>query len=183
MNPRKITFLLLWGLLLSGCTSIVSKNLREQADQTITFHQVFQNPAEHKGKVVIWGGEIIETVNRKDGMTSLEVFQRPLGWRDEPRETLDSGGRFIALIEKYLDPYLFRKGAKITVAGPILGEEVRPVGQLDYRYPVISVKQIYLWQNYVYPPVLSPPYAYYDPWWPYPYGPWPWWRFHYYYRR
>ena len=184
MIQRKFFLLFLLILFLPGCASVVSKNLRDQADQTLTFQQVFQNPNGYKGKVVIWGGEIIETVNRKDGTTSLEIFQRPLGWRDEPRETLDSGGRFIALVEKYLDSYLFRKGAKITVAGEVSGEEVRPVGQLDYRYPVVSGKQVYLWQDYAYLPALAPPYSYYyDPWWPYPYGPWPGWRFHYYHPR
>jgi len=59
----------------------------------------------------------------------MEVFQRALGWRGEPKETTASEGRFLVLIEKYLDPYLFRSGKKITVAGEIEGEKIKPIGK------------------------------------------------------
>ena len=94
-------------------------------------------------------------------------YQRPLGWREEPQETTASEGRFLILADKYLDPYLFRRGKKITVAGEILGEKIKPLGEMDYRYPILSSKQIYLWPEYYYRPY---PYIYYDPWWGYPYG-------------
>jgi outer membrane lipoprotein len=153
----------------------VSKNLREQADTTLTFQQAFRNPNEYKGKIVIWGGDVIQTINQKDGTTLIEVFQRPLNWREEPKETVASEGRFLVLAEKYLDPYLFRRGKKITVAGEILGEKIRPLGEMDYRYPLVSSRQIHLWDYYYYYP-----YYYYDPWWwGYPY----WWRPNFYYYR
>ena len=125
-------------LFISGCAHVVPKNLREQADPALTFRQVSQHPSQYKEKIVIWGGDIIETVNQKDGTTLIEVFQRPLGWREEPKETVASEGRFLILTKKYLDPYLFRRGRKITVVGEILGEEIRPIGKMDYRYPLLS---------------------------------------------
>ncbi len=122
------------------------------------------------------GDEIIQTTNQRDGTTLMEVFQRPLGWRGEPRETLSSEGRFLVTFEKYLDAYVFRRGRKITVAGDVKGERVRPLGEMDYRYPVVLGREVYLWEEYYYDPY---PYPTYYPWWGYPY----WWHFGVFYHR
>lgn len=154
-------FGLLFFILLSGCLPI-SKQLRAQADRTLTFQQVFQNPETYKGKIVIWGGEVIETFNQKDGTTLIVVLQRRLDWMEEPKFK-GSEGRFIIHVEGYIDPYVFRRGRRITVAGEILGSKVMRLGELEYPYPLLRSKQIYLWGEYYYYP-----YAYY-PWWYYPY--------------
>ncbi len=159
--------LLLSLMSLTGCAHVISKDLRMKSDPTLTLSQVRNDPEAFKGKMVVWGGEIIETLNLKGGSTQIEVFQRSLGWRGEPKETALSEGRFLILSDQYLDPYLFRKGRKITVAGEILGEKTKTIGEMEYRYPLISSKQFYLWPDYYYPH----PY-YYDPWWPYPYWRW-----------
>ena len=88
------------------------------------------NPNFYKGKSVVWGGEIIETENQKDGTTQIEVFQKPLGWGEEPKDTVDSEGRFLVIADKYVDPYLYQTGRKITVAGEIRGEEIKPLGKM-----------------------------------------------------
>ncbi|MBP1695528.1 MAG: outer rane lipoprotein Slp [Deltaproteobacteria bacterium] len=145
---------LIFGLLLlilfSGCTPI-SRDLRAQADRTVTFRQVFQNPEAYKGKVVIWGGEIIETINQKDGTTLIVVLHRPLDWMEEPKFQR-SEGRFIILAEGYVDPYVFKRGRRITVAGEILGRKVMRLGELEYPYPLLQSKQLYLWGEYYYSP-------------------------------
>jgi len=179
---KRIQFLLLFSVILfiSGCAHVISKDLRGKADLSLTFGQVNQNPNAYKGKLVVWGGELVQTENQKDGTTQIEVFQKPLGWRGEPKDTGYSEGRFLILAEEYLDPYLFRRGKKITVAGEIQGEKIKLLGEMDYRYPVVSSKQIYLWPVYYYP--TYPYYYYYDPWWGYPY----WWGgfgFYYHHHR
>ena len=177
MKSRFTWFLLLsFIILLSGCVHVISKDLRIKSDPSLTLSQVHQNPDTFKGKLVVWGGEIIETVNQRDGTTQIEVFQRPLGWRGEPNETYPSEGRFLVLADKYLDPYVFQRGKKITVAGEIQGENLKSLGEMDYHYSIVSSKQIYLWPEYYYQPY---PY-YYDPWWGYPYG-WGGFGIHYYY--
>ena len=174
---RRLQFfsLLFLLLLVSGCAHVISKNLREAVDPSLTFGEVFKNPDSYKGKTVLWGGEIIQTLALKDGRTEVEVFQRPLGWRGEPGETARSEGRFLVLVDKYLDPYLYRRGRRVTVAGEVLGEKNKPLGEMEYRYPLISSKELYLWEDYYYRPY---PYPYYYPWWyyrpywwgrPYPY--------------
>jgi outer membrane lipoprotein len=151
-----------------------------KADPSLTFREVFQNPNAYQGKTVIWGGDIVQTINQKDGKTLIEIFQKPLGWRGEPKDTPASEGRFLVIADKYLDPYLFRRARKITVAGEILGEKTRTLGEMDYRYPLLAGNQIYLWREYYSYPSPYYYYPYYDdPWWGYPYH----WRFHFYYHR
>jgi outer membrane lipoprotein len=179
----RLSWLLCVLFILTGCAPVISKNLREQADLSLSFGEVIRNPDAFKGRTVIWGGEIIETSNEENGETVLEVFQRPLNWREEPQETVASEGRFLVRVEKYLDPYIYRRGRKITVAGEILGSEVRPIGKMEYRYPLILSKEIYLWTYYYYP-YYAYPYPYYYPgypWWGWGWG-WGWgrgWGYHY----
>ena len=67
----------------------------------------------------------------------------------------------------YIDPYVFRRGRRITVAGEIQGKKIMRLGDLEYPYPLLQSKQIYLWGEYYY--YYYPyPYPYY---WHYPY----WW--------
>ena len=176
-NRFQWLLLLLLVLLFSGCGHVISKDLRAKSDSSLTLAQVHQNPEAFKGKWVVWGGEINEAVNQKDETTLIEVFRRPLSWRGEPKNTIYSEGRFLVLADTYLDPYVFRRGKKITVAGEMTGEKTKLLGEMEYRYPLLSSKQFYLWPEYYYPPY---PYYYYDPWWIYPYG---WWGFgfNYYY--
>jgi len=167
MKSRHQLFLpILLLLLIAGCGHVISKDIRVNSDLSLTLKQVRQNPDAYKGKSVIWGGDIIETINQQDGTTQIEVFQRPLGWEEEPKDTVASEGRFLVIAKEYLDPYIYQSGRKITVAGEIHGEETRLLGQMSYRYPVLLSKQIYLWRVYPYYPY---PYPYYSPWWGYPY--------------
>jgi len=181
MNRLLALFLTILFLFLTGCAHVISKDLRVKADPSLTFGEVYQNPNAYQGKTVIWGGEIIDTTNQKDGTTFVEIFQLPLSRWGEPNDRYPSGGRFLIVTEKYLDPYLFRRGRKVTVAGEILGEEFRKLGEMDYRYPLLSGNQVHLWRDYYARPYTSP--YYYDPWWGFPYG----WRFgfgvHYHHRR
>jgi outer membrane lipoprotein len=165
VRPSLLIFGVLLIILLQGCLPI-SKQLRAQADRTLTFRQVFQNPEAYKGKIVIWGGDVVETINQKDGTTLIVVLQRPLDWTEEP-EFNRSEGRFIIFVQGYVDPYVFRRGRRITVAGEIEGRKVMRLGELEYPYPLLLSKQIYLWGAYYYYP-----YPYY---WYYPYGYPYWW--------
>jgi len=160
VRPSLLILGVLLIVFLQGCLPI-SKQLRAQADRTLTFRQVFQNPEAYKGKIVIWGGDVVETMNQKDGTTLIVVLQRPLDWQEEP-EFNRSEGRFIILVPGYVDPYVFRRGRRITVAGEIQGTKVIRLGELEYPYPLLLSKQLYLWGEYYYVP-----YPYY---WYYPYG-------------
>jgi len=143
-------FYLVFGLLLmvlfSGCSPI-SKELRDQADRSLSFQQVSQNPEAYKGKIVIWGGEIIETIVQKDGTTLIVVLQRPLDRGKEPKIER-SEGRFIILSEGVIEPYIFRRGRRITTGGEILGKKVMRLGEFEYPYALLRSKQLHLWEEY-----------------------------------
>lgn len=170
MKKGSLLNILFFGLILlvSGC-AVMSKELRTEAEKDLSFEEVFKDPDLHKGKVVIWGGTIVDSKNTKDG-TLLEVLQKPLDLVGEPRDVDQSGGRFLALYEGFLDIAIYTKGREITVGGLVQGKRVMPLGEIRYTYPVILVKEIHLW------PEVSrdrvPPY----PYWGYPYWGYPWWH-------
>ena len=167
VRPSLLIFGVLLIVLVQACLPI-SKQLRTEADKTLTFQQVFQNPEAYKGKIVIWGGDVVETINQKEGTTLIVVLQRPLDWTEEPKFNR-SEGRFIILVEGYEDPYVFRRGRRVTVAGEIQGRKVMRLGELEYPYPLLLSKQLYLWGEYYYYPypyLYTYPYYYrYYPWW------------------
>jgi outer membrane lipoprotein len=169
-GPQKFLLIIFVILFLTGCSHVISKDLRQQIDPAITVKQVFDNPDAYKGKMILWGGEIIQTMNQKDGSTLIEVFQTPLGWREEPKETkasVTSEGRFLIQFPTYVDSYLYRRGRKITVAGEVQGAMTKTLDEMNYRFPVIVSKQIHLWDEYSNPTPTSS-YYYYDPLWDYP---------------
>src|SRR5262245_357636 len=59
-----------------GCTHVISDTLRQQAQPPVPFAELRVNPEAFRGRTVIAGGEIIETVNLRDS-TRIEVLQRP----------------------------------------------------------------------------------------------------------
>ncbi len=148
---KRAYFLLFFFIIFSGCAHVISEDLRAKADSSLAFNEVFRNPSNYKGKTVIWGGEIIQAVPQEDGTNLIEVLEWPLGWREKPRRTVSSLGKFLVLSKEPLDLSLYKKGTKITVAGEIegsiLGEEIKSVSDLTYHYPLLLEKQIHAWKH------------------------------------
>ena len=172
-NCSKLGFFVLLFLITFGCAYPISENLRQETQKNLSFSMVLQDPMAYKGAIVIWGGKIIKTFNRKHG-TEILVLQTPLNWRERPEGEESSRGRFIAKSPGYLDAAVYRAGRKVTVAGEVSGKETLPVGEIEYTYPVVIIREIHLWPKekaYYYPP---PDYYWgwglYPP--PYPYGWW-----------
>ncbi|NWG02795.1 MAG: Slp family lipoprotein [Syntrophaceae bacterium] len=159
-------------MVISGCAYPISKELRQEVTKDITFPMVLQDPTAYMGSIVLWGGIIIETMNHPEG-SEITVLETPLDYMEEPEPAKHSRGRFVAKTSKFLDPEVYKQRKRITLAGEIVGKEVKPLGKSEYTYPVVLVKQLYLWpkeRRYIY----SPPYYWYDPYWVYPYGPYGW---------
>ena len=157
-------------LLASGCAPVISKELRTQIATDITFRQVRENPDAYKGTLLLWGGIIVGAKNVEGG-TLIEVLQKPTDRLGRPKDVDESGGRFIALYEGYLDVALYAQGRGVTAAGEIKGKRVQPLGDIEYQYPLIAIREIHLVKEERYYPY---PYWWYPPWWYYPY-PCPWW--------
>jgi outer membrane lipoprotein len=190
MQARKKN-LYLWGLIGwlalagMGCAHVISDSLRQQAAPMVSFAEIRANPEALKGRTVILGGEILHTSNLREG-TRIEILQRPLSSSGTPVLTDQTGGRFMAFCEEYLDPAVYAPRRRITVAGQVLGSYMGKVGEVDYLYPLISCAETHLFPSAraevsrytAYPWWYGDPYFY--PWTvgPYPYAFWgPYWRY------
>lgn len=150
-------------LNMTGCAHVISSEMREMAKSRPSFSAALANPEAYKGQTVIWGGIILDTINREDA-TLIVVLETPLDYEGMPTERWRSEGRFLAKVGRYVDKEVYRPDYPITVAGEIEGKEVLPVGDAQYTYPVVLLKEDHLWT----PP--RPPYYYGPP--GYPFGFW-----------
>lgn len=154
---RKILiFALFFSLILaSGCAHVISEDLRANVDQSLTFKDVQKTPNTYKGKLVVWGGEIIQNLPQDNGTTLIEVLEWPLGWREEPKRTVSFYGKFLVLLKgPSEDLSLYKRGTKITVAGEfegsMPGEKVKSISDPTYRYPLLVSEEIHLWKSRFY---------------------------------
>ena len=134
----------LTGLVMTGCAPVISQQASKDVDQSVRFEQVLEKPDAYEGKIVLLGGEIMKTENFPD-KTLIIVLQRPLGFQKKPATNGSSKGRFIISAPGFLDPAIYRPHRKITVVGVVAGKEVRPLGETEYTYPIISKRELYIW--------------------------------------
>lgn len=133
----------LMSLTIFGCAHVVPQELRDRADRNIDTDALFKDPEAHKGSFVILGGIIVSVRNTNEG-TYLEVLERPLDSYERPQDTDKSRGRFIVLNDGYLDSAVYAKGRGVTVAGEVTGKTVRPLGEIQYLYPLVKSRKLYL---------------------------------------
>ena len=96
--------------------------------------------------LTIGPGTIIEATNLREG-TRLAILQYPTGSRDRPRTDRLSGGRFLLLAPGYLETAVYRPGRAITVVGEVRGQQVLPLDDTTYRYPLFVPRELYLWRE------------------------------------
>jgi outer membrane lipoprotein len=147
-------------LVVNACTPVISPQLRDQADRDLTYAALASRPDDFKGKIVVLGGTIAQAVPKPQG-TEIEVVQKQVSSSGEPYLTDKSEGRYLVVVDRFLDPAIYRSGRDITVAGEVQGSMLRRLGEIDYRYPVIAAAELYLWKR----PASPPSYPY-----PYPFG-------------
>jgi outer membrane lipoprotein len=138
------TIILGLALILAGCAGGISRQARSQVTYFGPFNSVQQQPETHKGETVMWGGRVIETLN-KDGSTELSVLQLELTDQGFPVDNDKSQGRFIIRSAQFMDPAIYPEGTLITVVGRIEEPESRLIGEMPYVYPVINVIEIKKW--------------------------------------
>jgi outer membrane lipoprotein len=151
MKVRTAKTLCLFGMALlliaSACTHPISKQLRKEAQKdNLLFATVLADPAAYKGRIVLWGGRVIEITNNKAG-TEMIVLETPLDFLGVPEAAQSSRGRFIARIPKFLDPAIYLADRDITLAGEVVGAEEKELGETTYKYPVVMIKELHLWEK------------------------------------
>jgi outer membrane lipoprotein len=167
----------LWVLTSMGCAHTVSESVRQQAVPPVPFTQLRAEPDAYVGRTVIFGGDILSTRNVEQ-KTFIEILQKPLDRSETPQVTDQSGGRFMALCDGYLDPAVYAEGRQITVAGRVIGTHTGKVGEIEYVYPLLACLETHLLPRAT--AVAGYYYPYPDPWYWYP---WYWYRKPFFYHR
>lgn len=168
-------FILLMVLgLLSACTHVISRGSLKQVDAKITFAALLKDPSAYAGKVVLLGGVIVNTINKQEG-TLIEVYETALDREGKPVNTDVSEGRFLALYPGFLDSEIYRPGRKVTLTGTVVGAKVQQVGEIQYRFPYLLVKEIHLLKVEEYADYAQYDVSFWGGWW------YPWWGYPGYY--
>ena len=166
--------LILWQLTVA--CSVISRDVRAESETSVSFDVLLREVDSYTGRSVLLGGYILQTRNIDD-FTIITVLQTPLAFRDEPRSRDYSQGRFIVYHTGFLDPEVYGRNRKITIAGILLGKTVEKLENTTFTYLRIESRQIYLWPAY---DVYYYNYPYYEPreypyiiqGYPYPYRRW-----------
>lgn len=131
--------------ILGGCAHVMSPEKLALVDRSITYADIKKNPEALAGKYVLVGGMIAE--NRSNGdVMQLEIAQLELLDNGVPDDRSPSAGRFLAVSGELLDPLFYRPGLLVTIVGEIKGQKVQKLENADYRYPLVSAKEIRLFR-------------------------------------
>lgn len=160
-----------FGLL--GCAHPISDNLRHAVNPSLSFTQVFVSPESHVGKTAMFGGMIVSTRVLPDS-SEIEVIEKELNSVGSPERGDTSGGRFIFVKKGFLEPEIYARGRYVTGAGKIKGGKAGRVDGQEYRFPLIEVEELHLWErnerpyydDRFYDPFRHP---FYSPFYRYPY--------------
>lgn len=159
-------------LIIGGCAHAISRQNRLIALKDLTPESILQEFETYKGRLVLMGGEIIETKNLETE-TLIEILQKPLSrYNDRPIKSQEYGGRFLVRYNTFKDPYIFSKEKEITVAGIVVEKEVSKIGQREYTYLVLENRETHLWPERI-EYYGDYPYGYPPLWWNYSW--WPYW--------
>lgn len=136
-------------------------------DQRLPLLQTLDDEAlaDTDGELVRWGGSIAGIRNRSDGRTLLEIVSRPLHGGGRPIHDDRSSGRFLALLDEFLDPQIVSSGRDVTVLGTLVGRHEGTIGESAYVFPVVHIKDHRIWKPVV---VLTP--RHFPHWNRYPYS-------------
>ena len=114
-------------------------------DRTVSFRDVLTSPESYQGRVLVLGGEVLKAKRLKDN-TQIELLQLPLEDGEEPsRDRQQSQGRFFALHQKFLDPATMVEGTRVTIVGEVSGAKTDRLDDIEYRYPILTVKYLHVW--------------------------------------
>lgn len=160
--------------LFSGCTSVISTPVLKQVNEDIRFVDLQRNPEIYQGQTVLVAGVIVGTAYESDVKTILEAYQTQMNFEKRPVNLDVSEGRFLAEYDGFLDSEIYREGREVTIAGLVQGRKVMKLGETEYHYPYLRIKEIHLWgkresrayDSYPWYP-LGSPWGVWGPW----YGP------------
>lgn len=164
-------------LFIMSCAPVLRKDIMNAGIRDVPLSEVKKNPDTYMGKLFIFGGIIVDTKGTAEG-SLIEAIYVPVDSKGKLRSVGTLQTRFLALFPKkdgLLDPMIFSRDRKITLAGEFAGIREGKIDEMPYGFPYFIIKELYLWKQREYYPYhyYYEPYPYY--WWSYP-GWGPWWR-------
>ncbi len=170
---KAVPLIIALALLIAACASpVIRQEYLQTGARNVEPDVLASHPENYKGKLVVLGGIIVNTtVTDKESV--VEAIFVPVDDKGY-LENAAGPGRFLAIWPRsngILDPMIYRRNRRITVAGTFVGTRQGKIGKATYTFPVIDALQIFLWKvPRYYPAYYYPPYYYYGPYWyPYPY--------------
>jgi outer membrane lipoprotein len=130
-------------ILLTGCASTPVFDTSE-VNTALTPKLALEESVENLGRIVLWGGTILDIRNLKDA-THVEILAYPLDSAHSPDLDEQPIGRFIVHNQDFLDPASFSQGQSISVLGEVGESQDATIGESSYLYPVIRAQQVHLW--------------------------------------
>ncbi|AFI90260.1 Slp family lipoprotein [Pectobacterium parmentieri] len=148
-------------LLLSGCVTVPDAIKGTSPTPQDDLVRVMNAPQIYVGQESRFGGRVV-SIRNEANKTRLEIASMPLDSGAKPLLDMPSEGRFIAYVNRFLEPVDF-KDQLVTVVGLIVGTEQGAIGDKPYRYVVIDAQGYKRWN--VVQRLMVPPGGY---------GPWGW---------
>ena len=150
-------------MVCGGCAANPASSISQAIVDDVSLTQARSATDAYMGSTVRWGGLVTEVEN-KAGKTWVFLVGRALRDDEKPITDSVSEGRFVASFSGFVDPLVYKSGRPLTVVGSIESSTVRAIGEYDYRFPVITVRDSYLWEEPVKTKVIyapAPRYGYY----------------------
>ena len=139
---RQIFLSLLLLVSTSACKAVLSEQVRSTADDETLFEEVFEDPNQHLGKIIILGGEILR-LQYQGPKTEVEFAEIPLYRGGKPALGFDPGEHFFVIFPERVDEFLLRKGKVLTIAGRVIGTRKFH----GYDYPLLAYEEAYVWDK------------------------------------
>lgn len=175
---RSLLFAAIVVSVLTGCSPVLNSELMKEGARDFQLTHVVETPEVFKDKLFILGGVIVETKLIEKG-SQIEALFVPVNSSGYLRDYERHQGRFLAVYPRskgILDPLIYKKGREITLAGDFVEVRKGKIDEMEYPYPVFTIRQIYLFDEYKdYPYAWPYPYPYYNPYYygsPFMYDPW-----------
>ena len=166
----KYPVLVMWLVIGVGCAGKPASSISLAVVEDVSLAQVRSADDAYLGTTVRWGGVVTEVENKAD-KTWVFLVGRALKDNEKPDSDSPSEGRFIASFDGFIDPLVYKAGRPLTVVGSIEGSTVRPIGEYEYQFPIVTVRDSHLWAEPVKTQVIYAPAPIYDYYYyhPYPY--------------
>jgi outer membrane lipoprotein len=142
---RQLSSLLLL-FSLAACSSLPPA-ISDAPLYDLSYPEAVANGVRFNQAPVRWGGIIVDLVNEQQ-RSVLQVLAYPLESNGRPLTDDRYFGRFVITTPEFLDPAIYTKKSKITVAGTLSGTLERTVDHKTLNLPLITQATYHLWMDY-----------------------------------